>query len=94
MFIYFSDVQTGRSILFTPRLPQEYTIFMGHILTPDEIKEAYQVDEVRYVDELVESLNSFSNPTLLRLDGVNSDSGNSTRRAAFDGKDFTVISTC
>ena len=65
---------------------------MGHILTTDEIKEAYQVDEVRYVDELVESLNSFTNPTLLRLDGVNSDSGNSTRRAAFDGKEFTAIS--
>ena len=33
------DVATGRSILFMPRLPTEYIVFMGHIETLDDAKE-------------------------------------------------------
>lgn len=80
------DVATGRSILFMPRLPEEYAIWMGHILTCDEIKSAYQVDEVYYVDEMPDKLKTIkANSTLLLLNGVNSDSGKTTRIAAFDG---------
>ena len=70
------DVATGRSILFMPKLPMEYTIFMGHILSIDEVKAAYQVDEVCYVDDMPQRLKAINaNVTLLLLNGVNSDSG-------------------
>lgn len=80
------DVATGRSILFMPKLPMEYTIFMGHILSKDEVKAAYQVDEVCYVEEMPQRLKAINaKVTLLLLNGVNSDSGKTTRTAAFDG---------
>ena len=47
----------------------------------------YRVDEVRYVDEMpkvLEALNG-GKSTLLTLSGVNTDSGKTTRAAAFDG---------
>ena len=47
----------------------------------------YRVDEVRYVDEMpavLEALNG-GHSTLLTLNGVNTDSGKTTRAAAFDG---------
>jgi len=81
------DAATGRSILFMPRLPTEYIVFMGHIETLDDAKERYRVDEVRYVDEMpkvLEALNG-GKSTLLTLSGVNTDSGKTTRAAAFDG---------
>jgi len=82
------DVATGRSILYQPRLSEDYAIIMGHIPTPEEIRDRYRVDEVRYVDEMPEHLRSVAGstvPTLLLLEGPNTDSGKMTRPAAFDG---------
>ena len=31
------EVATGRSVLYQPRLPENYAIIMGHIPTPAEI---------------------------------------------------------
>lgn len=46
----------------------------------------YRVDEVRYTDELPAALEQLrAAPTLLTLNGNNSDSGKATRAAAFDG---------
>lgn len=46
------DVSSGRTVLFCPRLPAEYATWMGRITTPEEYRQRYQVDEVRYVDEV------------------------------------------
>ena len=52
------------------------------------------MDEVRYVDEIpkvLEGLNG-GQSTLLTLNGVNTDSGKTTRAAAFDGiSKFKVV---
>ena len=37
---------TGRSVLYQPRLDEDYAIIMGHIPTPEEVRERYRVDEV------------------------------------------------
>jgi len=88
------DVATGRSILYQPRLPESYAIIMGHIPSAEEIVERYRVDEVRYVDEMPDHLRSVLGstvPTLLLLEGPNTDSGKMTRPAAFDGmSEFTT----
>ena len=59
-----------RSVLYQPRLDENYAIIMGHIPTPEELKERYRVDEVRYTDELQTHLRTLSstNPTLLLLE--------------------------
>lgn len=81
-------VDTGRAILYQPKLPEDYAIIMGHVSSCDEVKERYRVDEVRYVEELPDHLRSVAGsavPTLLLLEGPNTDSGKTTRSAAFDG---------
>ena len=80
------DVTTGLSILFIPRLPEDYATVMGHIATLEEVKQSYQVDLVYYVDEIPQRLRELqAKPNLLLLSGTNSDSGKNTRTAAFDG---------
>lgn len=80
------DVTTGKSVLFIPRLPQEYIIIMGPLPTFEQTKERYRVDDVRFVDEIPTVLRELqSDPTILTLNGINTDSGKTTRPAAFDG---------
>lgn len=46
------NVTTRWSTLFVPRLPAEYATWMGKLLTAENVRERYGVDEVRYVDEV------------------------------------------
>jgi hypothetical protein len=41
------DTRTGAAILFVPRLPKDYAIWMGRIATLDDFKNKYEVDQVR-----------------------------------------------
>lgn len=82
------DLASGRSVLYQPRLPEDYAIIMGAIPTPEEVRDRYRVDEVRYVDEMPDHLRGILGstvPTLLLLEGPNTDSGKTARPAAFDG---------
>ncbi|XP_035868377.1 xaa-Pro dipeptidase isoform X2 [Phyllostomus discolor] len=63
------DVDTGKSTLFVPRLPDHYATWMGKIHSKEHFKEKYAVDDVRYADER----------------GVNTDSGSVCREASFEG---------
>lgn len=51
-FFGIVQVDTKKSILFMPRLPEEYAVWMGKLLTPADVKAQYAVDEVYYVDEV------------------------------------------
>lgn len=77
------DVDTGKSTLFIPRLPDAYAVWMGPILTPAQWKEMYQVDEVQYTDELVTALAAC--PCILLLSGFNTDGKRHARPASFPG---------
>jgi len=87
------DVATGKSVLFLPRLPEAYAIVMGKIFTPDDIKEKYRVDEAYYIEDMPKVLAGMAPSVKLHtLNGVNTDSGKSTRPAAFDGiSEFKVL---
>eukprot|EP01025_Chloroclados_australasicus_P065437 TRINITY_DN8917_c1_g1_i5.p1 TRINITY_DN8917_c1_g1~~TRINITY_DN8917_c1_g1_i5.p1 ORF type:complete len:577 (-),score=67.07 TRINITY_DN8917_c1_g1_i5:248-1759(-) len=85
-------VQTGKCVLFSPKLPQEYAVWMGHISTLDEMREMYGVDEVVYTDEMPEKLrkqlqqqqqNGLQPPLLFLNYGLNSDSGREVVPASF-----------
>ncbi|CAH0625532.1 unnamed protein product [Chrysodeixis includens] len=85
---YFAlDVATKKSYLFVPRLPLDYEIWMGKLLSCEDFKQIYAVDEVHYVDELANVLKGLKPETLLTLCGVNTDSGLTAKEAIFEGID-------
>lgn len=62
------NVCTGESILFVPRLPDSYTIWMGPIKTLCEYKKIYGVDRADYTDQVRTIFNySFSGRLETRL---------------------------
>lgn len=79
------DVNSNRSVLFVPRLSEEYAVWMGKLHTTDDFKRKYMVDEVHYTDEIPEVLKALKIEVILLLSGLNSDSGKKSRPAAFDG---------
>ena len=46
-------LDSAHAILFAPRLPASYAVWMGPIPTPDVIRAKYAVDQVHYVDEVL-----------------------------------------
>ncbi|XP_061376800.1 xaa-Pro dipeptidase [Danaus plexippus] len=85
---YFAlDVKTKKSIVFVPRLPDEYEIWMGKLLSCQDYTNMYGVDEVRYVDEICDVLKSLEPDTLLTLSGPNTDSGLTAVEAVFEDID-------
>ncbi|RDD46926.1 Xaa-Pro dipeptidase [Trichoplax sp. H2] len=81
------DVDNNTSILFCPKLPAEYAVWMGEILSTEQIKNKYDVDEVHYTEEIKQVLQAKKPSTLLLLKGKNTDSGLHTIEADFDGID-------
>ncbi|XP_070574989.1 xaa-Pro dipeptidase-like isoform X1 [Ptychodera flava] len=79
------DVDTGKAILFPPKLPDSYAVWMGKLHPEDHFKEKYGVDECRWSSEIKEVLKEKNPSILLLLKGVNTDSGHTSRAAAFDG---------
>lgn len=79
------DVDSGDSILFAPRLPPEYGVWMGKIHELDYFKKKYEVDHVHFNDDIAEVLKKRNPSHLLTLYGLNSDSGSYSKEAKFDG---------
>uniref|UniRef100_A0A803MDB1 Xaa-Pro dipeptidase n=1 Tax=Chenopodium quinoa TaxID=63459 RepID=A0A803MDB1_CHEQI len=83
------DVATGKSILFAPRLPAEYAVWLGKIKPLSHFTERYKVDMVCYVDMMEEVLHSLykgeDKSLLFLLHGLNTDSGNFSKPADFEG---------
>ncbi|KMZ73097.1 Xaa-Pro dipeptidase [Zostera marina] len=94
------DLVSGKSILFAPRLPSSYAVWMGEIKQLTYFKEMYKVDMVFYSDEISEILHKYSGglekPLLFLLYGLNTDSGNYSKPADFKDmekfdKDLTTL---
>ncbi|KAK7492264.1 hypothetical protein BaRGS_00016561, partial [Batillaria attramentaria] len=79
------EVDTGRAIVFPPKLPAEYAVWMGKLLTEDEFRFRYGVDEVHFGDKIAEVLASKKPSVLLTLYGKNTDSGKYSQEAVFPG---------
>lgn len=79
------DVDTGASVLFIPKLPAEYAVWLGAIQPPAFFKEKYNVDEVKFVEDLEEYFSNKKASTIYTLCGLNSDSGNKAKPAEFKG---------
>eukprot|EP01048_Picozoa_sp_COSAG05_P001932 COSAG05_NODE_71_length_22071_cov_17.527149_13_plen_443_part_00 len=85
------DIDAQRSVLFVPRLPAEYAVWMGEILSAAHFKQKYGVDEVKYTDELdayfteLDKLPPAPPVCLYTLHGQNTDSGSWAKEAEFEG---------
>jgi Xaa-Pro dipeptidase len=77
------DVERRKAVLFVPRLPDEYIVWMGKPLSNEELAEKYKVEEVRYTDELEAYLEEEGEAALVHvLSGTNTDSGLPTLKAS------------
>lgn len=79
------DLDSGRSSLFIPRLPQEYATWMGKIHDSEYFASKFGVNEVFYTDEISQQLEASGVKKLLLLKGLNSDSGLECEPASFKG---------
>ncbi|XP_027176161.1 xaa-Pro dipeptidase [Coffea eugenioides] len=84
------DVASGNSILFAPRLPAEYAVWLGEIKPLSYFKERYMVSMVYYTDEITKALHEQyqgqgRKPLLYLLHGLNTDSNNYSKPAEFEG---------
>lgn len=84
--------QTGKSVLFVPKIPESYAVWFGAIPTLAEIRDKVKIDEVHYTDDLLKVLESMGIEQVMVLNGLNSDSGLPTKTADFPGlaDKFTV----
>jgi hypothetical protein len=80
------DLSAKKSILLVPRLPESYAVWMGPLKTLENFREYYEVDQVRYVDEIPQIINEAKSVFLLQ--GTNTDSGLQTKHAKYEGFDF------
>ncbi|KAK9130013.1 hypothetical protein Sjap_010500 [Stephania japonica] len=94
------DVSTGKSILFAPKLSEDYAVWSGKIKPLSSFKERYMVSAVHYTDEIPGILKSQyrgpGKPLLYLLSGLNSDSNKYSIPASFEGneafeKDLTSL---
>lgn len=79
------EIASGVVHLFVPRLPASYAVWMGPLLTLDDFGKKYGIAKVHYTDEIVEVLQGICPSELLTLKGINTDSGNTTFEADFEG---------
>uniref|UniRef100_K7FLR7 Xaa-Pro dipeptidase n=1 Tax=Pelodiscus sinensis TaxID=13735 RepID=K7FLR7_PELSI len=79
------EVDTGKSILFIPKLPESYAVWMGKIHPPEYFRKKYALDEIHYTNEITSVLAPKKPSVLLTLRGLNTDSGHICREASFDG---------
>ncbi|RNA11856.1 Xaa-Pro [Brachionus plicatilis] len=79
------EVDTGNSILFAPLLPAEYAIWMGKIQPASYFKQKYEVDQVFFTNQISKILKQKNPSFLLTLYGLNTDSGNYSKEAHFEG---------
>uniref|UniRef100_A0AAQ5ZFF0 Xaa-Pro dipeptidase n=1 Tax=Amphiprion ocellaris TaxID=80972 RepID=A0AAQ5ZFF0_AMPOC len=75
------DVDSGKSILFVPKLPESYATWMGEIFSKEHFKEKYAADEVQYACDVSLSISV----GLQNHSGQNTDSGSICREASFEG---------
>uniref|UniRef100_A0A915AXZ3 Xaa-Pro dipeptidase n=1 Tax=Parascaris univalens TaxID=6257 RepID=A0A915AXZ3_PARUN len=82
------DVDSGKSVLFPPRLHPDYAIWDGKIHPESWFKDVYEVDEVHFndPDTINETLRNLGAKQLLLLRAENTDSGNVLEPADFKGK--------
>lgn len=87
------DVETCRTTLFVPKLPEHFAVWMGTIPSLDVFKSKYGVDSVLYTESLCTEITRIAPQCIHLLQGSNTDSGLLMQRPDFgdDLKDHKVV---
>lgn len=68
------EIVTGRTVLFAPKIDEGYKIWMT-VLSLEEQKQKFNVDEVVYADEIEGYLQKLQPEKIFVIEGESSDSG-------------------
>eukprot|EP00758_Cryptobia_borreli_P003213 Tbor_TRINITY_DN3613_c1_g1::TRINITY_DN3613_c1_g1_i1::g.377::m.377/K14213/PEPD; Xaa-Pro dipeptidase len=83
---------TCKGVIFIPRHPESYAVWMGPFPSTEFIKKVTGIDEVYYVDEIAHIMRTKNVKNIHVLDGINSDSGLEMNVATFkDSESFNII---
>ena len=86
------DFNTGKSYLFIPKLPQEYSVWMGKIQPPEYFQKLYLVDQVLFIEDIKETMQKIETKQIHLISGCNKDSGSNFTEATFKGiENFGLI---
>ncbi|KAM9960876.1 hypothetical protein ACTFIW_010034 [Dictyostelium discoideum] len=87
--------EQATSILCIPKLPAEYATWMGEIRSKEYYKSIFLVDQVLYVDEMMDYLKSKNASTIYTILGTNTDSGSTFVEPQYPGlrETFNVNNT-
>ncbi|XP_058463293.1 xaa-Pro dipeptidase [Malaya genurostris] len=85
------DVASSSATLYVPRLPAEYAVWMGPLLSPEDFLKKYEVNAVYYVDEIDAKISELNPSVLLTLSGPNADSGLQAKPAYFNGIEKFIV---
>ncbi|KAK9722260.1 hypothetical protein K7432_002801 [Basidiobolus ranarum] len=67
-FLY--DIESDKAVLFAPRIPEDDIVWIGSPETNEQLKERYDVDEVKYTDDLTVFLKELSPKSVYVLNGT------------------------
>jgi len=85
------EIGSSRAVLFIPRLPESYAIWMGEIRPAEHFARHYLLDQVSFGDEVGSKLKEMGARRLLLLKGLNTDSKEVHQPAKFPGiEEFEV----
>ncbi|KAF2882314.1 hypothetical protein ILUMI_23879 [Ignelater luminosus] len=85
------EIETGKTHLFVPRLPDSYAIWMGPLHSLEDFSKKYLIENVYYSDTIADVLTNLNPSALLIMNGVNSDSGLDFTEPYFEGiENFTL----
>ncbi|GBG32756.1 Xaa-Pro dipeptidase [Hondaea fermentalgiana] len=79
------ELESGRTTLFFPKLPESYAIVMGEIRSAESFKKEYAVDDVRFEPELRSFIEDLDPKVIYTTRGLNKDSGIYAKEAHYEG---------
>ncbi|KAK3085937.1 hypothetical protein FSP39_010986 [Pinctada imbricata] len=86
------EVDTGKAILFQPKLPESYAVWMGKLLSTEDFRNSYGVDEVYWSSEIAKVLTEKKASILLVMMSF-TEFGKTCKQATFDGISNRVLKT-
>jgi Xaa-Pro dipeptidase len=88
------EIDTGKTTLLVPKLPEEYAVWMGKIRSNESFKDEYMTDNVEFVEDIKDVLEKVKPSQIHTTRGLNKDSGRYAKEATFEGIDaYTVVNT-
>jgi Xaa-Pro dipeptidase len=91
------EISTGKATLFIPKLPEEYKVWCGSVIPPEEFRDIYDVDDVQFDETITHWLEEKlqAGAQIHLISGLNTDSGATAKPAKVPGSEkfASVVNT-